>query len=51
MPRMNMITASHAFSVNGPRVWNNIPIEIRSSASLFSFKKKLLAFQKQNRGR
>ena len=34
----------HTFSHFGPHIWNNLPQDIRHSATLFSFKSKLKTF-------
>ena len=44
VPRCKTVIASRAFSIAAPTVWNEIPVEIRNSTSLLTFKKKLKTF-------
>ena len=42
VPRFSLQTYGlRAFSVNGPKVWNSLPIELRQTTSYLSFKKHL----------
>ena len=36
--------ADRSFSVYGPKIWNDLPYEIRASVNLESFKKALKAY-------
>ena len=44
VPRTRTVLATRAFSVAAPKLWNTIPIEIRNSLSLDTFKSKLKTF-------
>ena len=45
VPRAKLPTAGdRAFQVNGPTTWNKIPLHIRASDDLNSFKKALKTF-------
>jgi len=44
VPRCKTVTASRAFSIAAPTVWNEIPFEIRNCNSLLTFKNKLKTF-------
>jgi hypothetical protein len=44
VPRLKSAFGSRAFSAFAPAVWNSIPVEIRKSRSIISFKEKLLNF-------
>ena len=40
-PRTNTVTASRAFAVAAPRIWNSLPVSITVSANYCTFKSKL----------
>ena len=44
VPRTRTVLATRAFSVAAPKLWNTIPIDIRNSLSLETFKSKLKTF-------
>ena len=44
IPRTFKKAGDQAFSVAGPRVWNNLPIQIRNSKSTDLFKKQLKTY-------
>ena len=44
VPRTRTVLATRAFSVAAPKLWNTIPIDIRNSLSLVTFKSKLKTF-------
>ena len=44
VPRTRTVLATRAFSVAAPKRWNTIPIDIRNSLSLVTFKSKLKTF-------
>ena len=44
VPRTRTVLAARAFSVAAPNLWNTIPIDIRNSLSLDTFKSKLKTF-------
>ena len=41
LPRSKSKSGDRAFTIAGPRIWNDIPLEIRLSANLETFKKNL----------
>ena len=41
VPRVKTAVGSRAFSVAAPRLWNELPLEIRSAKTQFSIRKKL----------
>jgi len=46
--RHNLIFGSRAFRFSTPRVWNSLPVSIRKSQSLFTFKRHLNTFYFQS---
>ena len=44
VPRVRTAVDSRAFSVAAPRLWNELPLEIRSAETQNSFRKKLKTF-------
>ena len=44
IPRSHTVTGERNLAVRGPKLWNNIPQMIKSSSSIFTFKKKLKAY-------
>ena len=42
--RAQRATADRAFSICAPRLWNNLPLEVRQSKNVDSFKKNLKTF-------
>ena len=40
-PRTNTVTASRAFAVAAPTIWNSLPVSIIVSANYCTFKSKL----------
>ena len=44
VPRYQTETASRRFSVCAPRVWNNLPLDVRNSVSIASFRKNLKTY-------
>ena len=44
LPKSRSKLGSRAFSVSAPSLWNSLPIEIRLSDSVFSFRKKLKTY-------
>ena len=45
VPRSRLVTmGDRSFSVAGPRIWNSLPLTIRSTQSLASFKRQLKTF-------
>ena len=44
VPRVRTAVGSRAFSVAAPRLWNELPLEIRSAKTQFSFRKKLKTY-------
>ena len=40
VPRVRTAVGSRAFSVAAPRLWNELPLEIRSAKTQISFRKK-----------
>ena len=44
VPRTRTVLATRVFSVAAPKLWNTIPIDIRNSLSLDTFKSKLKTF-------
>ena len=44
VPRVRIAVGSMAFSVAAPRLWNELPLEIRSAKTQFSFRKKLKTY-------
>ena len=44
LPRSRSKLGSRAFSVSAPSLWNSLPIEIRLSNSVYSFRKKLKTY-------
>ena len=41
VPRVRTAVGSRAFSVAAPRLWNELPLEIRSAKTQISLRKKL----------
>ena len=39
--RTNTDIGARAISIKGPKVWNNVPLHIRNSSSIRTFKEKL----------
>ena len=48
VPRYNLTFGSHAFRFSAPRVWNSLPISIRESQSLPTFRRHLKTFYFQS---
>ena len=44
IPRVRTAVGSRAFSVAAPRLWNELPLEIRSAKTQISFRKKLKTY-------
>ena len=44
VPRVRAAVGSRAFSVAAPRLWNKLPLEIRSAKTRISFRKKLKTY-------
>lgn len=44
IPRVKTTLGTRAFSVAAPKLWNGLPLEIRSSESVDSFRRKLKTF-------
>lgn len=44
IPRSKSKSGDRAFTIAGPRIWNNIPLDIRLSANLETFKKNLKTY-------
>ena len=44
VPRYQTETASRRFSVCAPRVWNSLPLDVRNSVSIASFRKNLKTY-------
>ena len=44
LPRTRTVTGGRAFSSAAPKVWNSLPISIRSSPSISSYKQQLKSF-------
>ena len=44
VPRVRTAEGSRAFSVASPRLWNELPLEIRSAITQISFRTKLKAY-------
>ena len=44
VPRVRTAVGSRAFSVAAPRLWNELPLEIRSAKTQLSFQKKFKAY-------
>ena len=44
VPRVRTAVGGRAFSVAAPRLWNELPLEIRSAKTQFSFRKKLKTY-------
>ena len=44
VPRVRTTIGSRAFSVAAPRLWNELPLEIRCAKTQFSFRKKLKTY-------
>ena len=44
VPRINSVLGQRAFSYAAPSLWNSLPLEIRSSNSLSSFRSKLKTY-------
>ena len=44
VPRVRTAVGSRAFSVAAPRLWNELPLEIRSAKTQISFWKKLKTY-------
>ena len=44
VPRVRTAVGSRAFSVAAPRLWNELPLEIRSAKTQTSFRKKLKTY-------
>ena len=44
VPRVRTAVGSRAFSVAAPRLWNDLPLEIRFAKTQFSFRKKLKTY-------
>jgi hypothetical protein len=44
LPRTCTVTGGRAFNLAAPKVWNSLPISIRSSSSIASFKQHLKTF-------
>ena len=42
LPKFKLAKAQNSFSFKGAKLWNSLPISIKSSTSLFSFKRDLL---------
>ena len=47
LPRTNLQVTANAFNINGPKVWNSIPEEVKCAPSLETFKAKLKVFLKE----
>ncbi len=41
VPRTKTDTGAKAFSVNGPKMWNSLPVSVSSATTLSSFKSRL----------
>ena len=44
LPRTRTVTGGRAFSSAAPKIWNSLPISIRSSPSIASFKQQFKTF-------
>ena len=41
IPRVKLDTAARSLSVLGPKIWNNIPLNVKEASNIHSFKTKL----------
>ena len=44
VPRQNLEFSKRSFRYSGAKVWNEIPLNIRTSPTIYTFKKKLKDF-------
>jgi len=44
VPRVRTCFGSRSFAVAAPTAWNSLPLHIRNSSSIFSFRRQLKTF-------
>ena len=50
VPRIKTKKGEGSFSVAAPKLWNHLPSEIRTSKTVYSFRKKLKTFYFNSQG-